>query len=278
MSEKDAYFRTILLPPLQRLVSQLERYVAENNPAIDKLLELNRAYSRIADLGCGSGTGTLALMLRLGAEEVIGIDKDGEKVSDASRQLTTELLGPLQEGIRKTKSLFVHCQADTDLSDDIRQTVAQLINRFGDVPVPQLREGDITEGRHCTGLPDQYFDLVYCRYVLYHIYCGDHRSSFVRTKSAVQEMARLAKPGGLVVAYEPNTCSDDDSTDINLARLLDMCGALRPMDQEVLGEHVPPETVYIYERAGSERDAEGARLNLPEVRLLQLPGADGPSV
>lgn len=35
---------------------------------------------RIANFGCGNGFETLALVCALGANEAIGIDKDGEKI------------------------------------------------------------------------------------------------------------------------------------------------------------------------------------------------------
>jgi SAM-dependent methyltransferase len=68
---------------------------------------------------------------------------------------------------------------------------------------PRFIQADIT--RH-TGLePD--FDLVHCNRVLCHILGGDQSESsspdVEGLKSAIEEMARLVKSGGWVLAVEP---------------------------------------------------------------------------
>jgi SAM-dependent methyltransferase len=55
----------------------------------------------------------------------------------------------------------------------------------------KLVQGSVYE----TGLPRNAFDVVHCRFVLCHL---------LRPMDAVREMAALAKPGGLVIACEPD--------------------------------------------------------------------------
>lgn len=235
MNETDKYFKEFLLLPLEGLISELgiEKY----NPAIEKLLELNKKYERIADFGCGGGDRTLSLMLRLGANEAIGIDKEQQNIDDALRFVADGSAKAIKEDIQKIKDFFTEGH---QLTDDDLQARVESLRRYKNISIPNFIKSDITKGEDGTRLPRKHFDLVYCRFVLYNIYCED-TPSFVNTRSAIQEMTEVAKSGGLVVAYEFNNCPD--GTQINLAPLFEVQDDLQLVNCVVLPDD---KTIYIY--------------------------------
>lgn len=244
MNQADHIIFETILSSIRPYVCQLETWLAEPNPAIERLLALGDAYERIADLGCGGGQRTIALMLRLRAVEVVGIDKKQHEIDTACRQVIEQTLCPIKQGIEKIKQVLgPDDRVVSRLSADVRAEVERLLKYEG-IPIPDYRRGDITKGKDSTGLEGDYYDLAYSRYVLYHIYCEEGGTSYANTGLAIQEMARVTKPGGLVVAYEPIVCGPTDNTPVDLKPLFEQREELRFVDQVVLDG----EAVYIYRK------------------------------
>ena len=106
-------------------------------------------------------------------------------------------------------------------AEGLRLEADNLVQAYRKRPRPVFTQADFTQQ---TDLPDSYFDLAYCERVLYHIACEDTKPMMNHTRAAVQEMARVIVPGGLVVAIEPCTCSPDDDTPLRLTRFFSQLG------------------------------------------------------
>lgn len=158
-------------------------------------------FLRIANFGCDIGHETVALAWWLGAREVVGIDKD----LCAIRQAQSEL-AHFRKTLKEMGWLL-----PPDASPETRSLIEQLRNRT----VPRFAVADMADS---TGLRSDHFDLCYCHRVLYLIRCGNSGSD-ERARSAIQEMARVTKPGGLVTAIEPTSCSPGGRRSV----LLDKC-------------------------------------------------------
>ena len=102
------------------------------------------------------------------------------------------------------------------------------------------------KGKKNTNLLSNHFDLAYCRYVLYHIYCDENERANENTRSAIREMARVVKTGGLIVAIEPDTCSLDDNTPVILDAFFKQAD-LGPVEVDTCV--VLPEGTYLYSKA-----------------------------
>jgi SAM-dependent methyltransferase len=245
MNQANNYFETILLPPLRQHDSYFETLRTEPNPAIERLVELREKYARIADLGCGSGERTIALMLRLQAVKIVAIDKEQSKIDQVFATMVAQRLEPIQQQVQRIRQIFdSDDQIISRLSEGIKAEAEYYVEEYGNIPTPDYRLGDITKGKDSTGLQGSYYDLAYCQSVLYHIYCDERGTSHVNTRLAIQEMARICRSGGLVVAYEPNVCSQDDDTPVELRQLFEEREELRFVDQVIFESN----TAHIYRR------------------------------
>ena len=229
-SSEDEYFTTVIFPQLESVIAELEVKLNSHDPAINRLLELNARYNKVVDLGCGNGTRTLELILKLHANEVIGIDIDQQSIEQAMTFINQKIV-PIQQEMLKVKQILQNGQVTSRLSNNIRMSVEEYVKKYGDLPVPVFRKGDITKGKSSTRLCADYYDLAYCRYVLYHIYCYEEDLSHPNTKLAIQEMARVVKPIGLIVAYEPNICSVNDPTRVDLTPYFEEQNGLHYVDR-----------------------------------------------
>lgn len=246
MNEIEYYLSTILLPPLEKLDSALQLQIVKYRSEIEWLLELDRKYDSIADFGCGKGNGTLALMLILGANETIGIDIDNSKIEQAKHGVIDLLLVPIQQKIQKIRDILPDSLHNLELSEDIRSRAESLIGKYENLSFPSYRKGDMIKGKKNTNLLSNHFDLAYCRYVLYYVYCDENERANENTRSAIREMARVVKTGGLIVAIEPDTCSLDDNTPVILDTFFKQAD-LGPV--EVDSCVVLPEGTYLYSKA-----------------------------
>jgi ubiquinone/menaquinone biosynthesis C-methylase UbiE len=168
---------------------------------------------RIADFGCGRGSETLALICALGANEAIGIDKSRETICDAR-----QLLERVKEDVCYIFVSAVHYQAyprswwESKVPDSLKGLIFSTIPR-SDIPGPLRKElnepsvafieADIAQP--IAELDFGYFDLAYCRKVLHHIWDKQGEDD---VKSAINQMARVVKNEGWVVAVEPAVSSD----------------------------------------------------------------------
>jgi SAM-dependent methyltransferase len=198
------------------------------------LLDLNENYDSIANFGCNIGYETLALMWLLNAREATGVDKDGDSIRQAQ-----SLLSNIQMDIQ---SIQMALHYNPNIPSQFRSELQSYVENLGHLPFPTFVEGDMTE---MTSLPSNHFDLAYCERVLYHIACNRSGRVGDNVLSAVEEMARVVKPGGFVAAIEPNICSPDDNRAVELQSFFERVGlsSLQMKNPTFLLEE---KTVYAY--------------------------------
>lgn len=231
MSDLEYYLSKVLLPRLQKLDFDLQRCIGKHRSRVERILATGIVSGSVVSFGCGNGSETLALAHILGAREVIGIDKDSALVEQAERSVVYNLLRPIQKGINKVKNILHGSPTDLKVSDAVLSNLVQLLHRYEGLCLPVHQVGDITKGEASTNLLSGHFDLAYCHYLLYHIYCTEDRPAVEDMTSAVREMARVVRPGGLVIAIEPDTCSEDDKTPVELRPFFERVG-LQPVDKD----------------------------------------------
>jgi SAM-dependent methyltransferase len=180
---------------IEIVLSSIDQYKIR----VNWILDLEFRFDRIANFGCSIGSETLALLWLLSAKEAVGIDKNKSKIQQAH-----ELIGEIKS-IRKTLSHSAH--GISEIPD------VKYFREYIEGPLPSFEVADITEK---TSLPDNYFDLVYCERFLYHIACDDNQVAEDNVLSAIQEIERVMKFGGLIVAIEPVTCSPDNERPVQL--------------------------------------------------------------
>jgi SAM-dependent methyltransferase len=200
------------------------------------LLDLNEKYDSIVNFGCNIGFETLALMWLLTAREAVGVDKDGSHI-DQARSLHRDI----QQDIQSIQMALLY---NRDLPSEFRSELQSYVEDLKNLPFPTFVEGDMTK---TTGLPSDHFDLAYCERVLYHIRCDKSRRAEDNVLSAIQEMVRVVKPGALVVAIEPNTCSPDDNATVELRPSFERFG-LSPFKLENRAILAENETLYVYSK------------------------------
>jgi|GEM_PF-2383186 len=216
--------------------SRVELYREE----LQWLCSLGLQFQSVANFGCNIGTETFALAWFLNAREAVGLDKDQRDIAQALK--TRHDFQEHISGIKKLAKFHSH-----ELPQDFRARLQSIITEYQDRPVPNFDEGDMI-GR--TSLPSNHFDLAYCKLVLNHIACNDGEQASHNALLAIQEMIRVVKPGGLVVAIEPKTCSPDDNKPLNLHPLFEQAGVV-PF--QIPTNVVLPENknVYIYRKPGA---------------------------
>jgi SAM-dependent methyltransferase len=137
---------------------------------------------RVADLGCGVGTVTSQLAQLVGHDGcVVGIDVSAAQLDQAREQLR---LHRLASPLRRTHVAF-HQASATD-----------------------------------TRLPDESFDLVYCRFLLLHL---------PQPRRALAEMHRLLKPGGILVCEDGDLTSAGSQPPSALGAFAELFGRLGPV-------------------------------------------------
>jgi ubiquinone/menaquinone biosynthesis C-methylase UbiE len=118
----------------------------------------------IANFGCMSGSEPFALLWVLDAQEVTVVDID-EKF--------------LRKGREQKEIITIRCP------ESLQNRVVNFVC------------GDMTE--LLSEIPDQYFDLAYCKDVLYILKLQGGTGSVER---GISQMIRVVKPNGLIVAVE----------------------------------------------------------------------------
>jgi len=134
---------------------------------------------RIVNFGCRNGFETLALVCALGANEAIGIDNDGGMIRQARTHLE-----------------MVKVQLMWWWENKVPDTLKGLRKELVGTSVAFI-EADIA--KPIAELDCDYFDLAYCREVLYNIREDQGKDE---VKSAINQMARVVKNSGWVVAVE----------------------------------------------------------------------------
>jgi len=129
----------------------------------------------------------------------------------------------------------------------------------------QFIVGDMTQ---TPAAPSGRFDLAYCEDVLYQIYLES--AALTGVQAAVNEMARVVKPGGWIIAVEPMIGAEgkavrNDFVSQRMGRPITHCGpAGQPIDISRLFEDAglaratldgAPKGAYCYKKPDGARDA-----------------------
>ncbi len=152
--------------------------------------ELN-CTDKILSLGCGNGRETFALMWAMKAKETTGVDIDCEKIEHTMKRA---------QDIQEFAEIVRQVLADIN-SDQLQAWRDCIPTELLECIVPQFFQGDISDNLlESISCPDGYFDLVYCRNVLY--FMADE--SKAKLYLALQNIVRAVKPKtGCVVVVEP---------------------------------------------------------------------------
>jgi len=174
------------------------------------LIEHNVKAEKVANFGCNIGGETLALMWTLGASEAIGIDIDRNNIQQAQ----STLVSMQDEMIRIWRMLSCY---PNEITPDDKAWWNNEVPDFIKKAMLQKRANvtylvnDITQA---TELPQDYYDIAFCDFVLHHIWYSDKRKDAEGdTQFAVKEMARVVKAGGTVATRELLQFSDKPKLD-----------------------------------------------------------------
>jgi SAM-dependent methyltransferase len=151
-------------------------------------------------------------MWTLGASEAVGIDKDEQAVLEAR-----DILAYIQDDVKRIRLYMQYHSAK--ISEDDRTWWNDSVPGFFKREL--LRDGcvsylvrDITKP---TGLPSGCYDVAFCNFVLHHIwYDAGRENPREDTSSAIKEMTRVARPGGIVAASELVQSPDKQRLDFKL--------------------------------------------------------------
>jgi len=165
--------------------------------------------TKVADFGCQNGIKTLSLMLVLGASEATGVDIDAQDISQAQRTLNH-----IQEDVRRISRLIDYpdiSAADRAWWDKVPEFFKQRLLQ------PNCVTYLVADMTKRTVLCEDYYDVSHCRYVLYNLSPDQSEQTAkqhakARIASAVKEMARVTRPGGIVAASEP--LQDTDGSEL----------------------------------------------------------------
>jgi ubiquinone/menaquinone biosynthesis C-methylase UbiE len=209
MLELGEYFQTYIL--LQR-----EKYQWLMRP----LAELKVQIQRIANFGCGEGRETLALMCMLGACEASGVDKEKQNIRNAQSTLKTIQNIIWARGLPSDAPVF------------LRRPCLEEVVKFYPVDI----------AKRPTDLPSNYYDFAFCDFVLYHIWLDQGED---KTQTAIREMVRVARLGGVVAAREPTQRIGESAFEIDFGPLFKRSG-LKPIHVEPIPFDCGQDTEYLY--------------------------------
>ena len=187
------------------------------------LRQLGMPLARIADFGCFGSDEPFALLWALDADEVVVVEKCVDNLTEPKQRLET---------LQKTNPACMEGRTIEFVTADMSTEI--------------------------TRLPTSYFDLAYCKEVLYNLYEPDRQ----KLRNAISQMARITKPGGFVVALE---CQ------IGLTPRKNPSGDVFH-SLEMIGEHV--DVSDLFEEVGLAKTS----LHKPEegVYCFQKPALGGP--
>ncbi len=199
----------------QRILLQKEQYHWLNQTLANEKIQVHR----IANFGCQDGTETLTLGYILGVQEAWGIDKNEVEIMNAQRTLKTIQDIKWTRGVPTNAPAFLR-----------QQNIEHAVKFY---------TGDIKS--ITSALPSEYFDLAFCHFVLYHIWLdqGGGRAA----QSAVQEMARVVRAGGIIAASEPTVRAG--KFEINFEQYFEANG-LKPLHIESKSFAENQDTKYFY--------------------------------
>ena len=187
------------------------------------LAELNMHVQRIANFGCSEGQETLTLMCMLGASEAIGIDMDEQNIRNA------------QSTLKIIQNIIWARGVPNDAPGFLKSPHLEEVVKF--YPL------DITS--KVTNLPANYYDFVFCDFVLHKIWRDQGGRN--ETQTAIQEMVRVARSGGLIAAREPTQLLGDKTFEVDFGALFEKNGLRSIYIEQMPFEH-GHYTKYVYSK------------------------------
>ena len=204
------YFQTYILLPR-------EQYQWLMRP----LAELEIQAQRIANFGCGDGRETLTLACMLRACEAAGVDKDEQNIRNAQSTLKT------------IQNIIWVKGSPNDAPIFLRQPCLEEVVRFYPVDI----------ANKSTDLPSNYYDFAFCDFVLYHIWLDQGGEN--KTQTAIREMVRVVRSGGVVAAREPTRRTGKPAFEMDFEPLFERNG-LKPIHVEPTLFECGQNTEYLY--------------------------------
>lgn len=185
------------------------------------ILKVLKRAEKIANFGCWDGVEAFVLLWLLDASEITVLDVEEKHVADLR-----QLIGWLQN----TKPASLQGRSIKPIVADMTFTVAEM--------------------------PANHFDLAFCHNTLYNLKDDDSNNDN-NVQSGVNEMARVIRPGGYLIASEPKMGVKFGSVEgsiaegpkrsgnpIDISNLFVKAG-LKKVDTDVV---IPPFT-YIYQKS-----------------------------
>jgi SAM-dependent methyltransferase len=206
--------------------NEVDTFVLNNIPVltadsskskINWLKGLAPKFNRIVHFGSAQGEQTLALAWILGAAEVVGVDNDPAMV-EAANALKTNFYADLKKLNDATRTRVSQMSGDRQaaflvefrtyfagLSGEAYEAVLQ---KYKTRKFPDFIECDLSNqvNPKCIDnerLKEGYFDLVFADHVLELIAFKNRTRDDALAYAAVEEMVRVAKQGGVLVAIAP---------------------------------------------------------------------------
>ncbi len=170
---------------------QISQWLAFARANFEDIKSLNPPHEKIVNFGCNIGGETFDLMLGLDPEEIVGIDINERYINQAK-----EITDQKQRAIRESARAYNLARTG---DDDRRWWMTEIPSCVRKGVLPTFIIGDMTK---LTSLDEAYYDLAYCSSVLYHI----DENHWI---SAVEEMKRVVKPSGWIIACEASIIRDE---------------------------------------------------------------------
>lgn len=155
--------------PIEFINSQLDdgKFDSRYQPKFDWFKKHVAGSTKVLNIGCGNGRETFALSWFLGAEEAIGIDKDGDKINFANILLNS---------ISKLSQNYFNNEVIPNVEGSYEDKCVSELKRWyaDEIPGELKRESKFWFGKKDIAIESlswsNYFDLVYSRYVLDKIF------------------------------------------------------------------------------------------------------------
>lgn len=233
-------FLTPILAFDDNISSQLRRW-----SHLSAFRRLQRHSRRAISVGCENGWEALALSVFLGVQECVGVDIDETRIESCNRNLDafgTELID-IQVKLRDL--IYILDDTGVAINEELQTKIQMLTNRYLDLSLPKFLCVDLLQSDLSDLLPEEQFDLVYCRYILYHIFCNEGNDGHRNAETATRVISGLTKVDGLVVSIEPKKCSVEDGTNVELQDYFLRAGFSQFSDERLESQ---PFNTKIYER------------------------------
>jgi hypothetical protein len=185
-------------------------------------LSFDKPELKVGDFGCGAGFISWCLLLEIPHSEVVGIDKytnieipsewkscNRWSVEDFFQSWSIETVRSNNSNIVDyVNSMPIEIQ-NNNLIRELHNTIAKSKRQ------PIVQKGDIVTGEEVFPNYEGFFDLIYCKRLLYPIFGGEYenKNSNDGIKSAICHIANTLKIGGWFCFVEVQTLQQSSDVD-----------------------------------------------------------------